>query len=67
MPQKELHRLVEPHGDSVATRIVSDILLDLTGRRGLRHQWDSIDDDIKTEIIETWVELARARVNSTPP
>lgn len=40
----------------VARQIVKAIMADFTDRRGLRHQWDQIDDDIRKEIIATWVE-----------
>lgn len=38
-----------------ALKIVKLIVKDLTDRRGLRQEWDMIDDDIKKEIIEVWV------------
>lgn len=41
-----------------ATRIVFLIWQDLTDRRGLKHEWQGIDDTIKAEILQRWVELA---------
>jgi len=42
-----------------AVQIVNAILHDLTGRRGLRHEWDGIDDDIQQEIRDTWATIVR--------
>lgn len=33
---------------------VFDIITDLTDRRGLRQEWESIDADIQDEIINNW-------------
>jgi hypothetical protein len=55
----ELHPLVEPHGDGVASRIVSAILRDVTDRRGWRHQWDQFDDELKAAIVARWIEIVR--------
>jgi hypothetical protein len=43
----------------VANRIVASIQADFTDRRGLRQQWESIDDEIQNEIIDTWVALTK--------
>ncbi len=37
-----------------ASSAVAKIVADLTNRRGLRQQWDSIDKDLKEEILEAW-------------
>lgn len=36
--------------------IVLALLGDLNDRRGLRHEFDAIDGEIKKEICDTWVE-----------
>lgn len=36
---------------------VSQILDDLTDRRGLRQEWDAIDDDIQKEIRDGWARI----------
>lgn len=36
---------------------VHAIITDLRGRKGLRHEWGMIDDEIKDEIEATWVEI----------
>lgn len=43
--------------------IVKELLDDLTDRKGLRHEWESIDDDIKKEIIERWIELTNRKIS----
>jgi hypothetical protein len=40
-----------------ATAIVRAIIYDLSDRRGLRHEWDQIDDDIKEEIRKQWTSI----------
>lgn len=44
-------------------RIVWGIHNDFTDRRGLRQQWEEIDDDIRDEIFDAWVKIARAAGN----
>ena len=33
------------------------IVRDLTDRRGLRGAWESIDEDVREEIVATWTTL----------
>jgi hypothetical protein len=40
-----------------SAKAVEDIIKDLTDRRGLRQAWEEIDDEIKTEIINKWVDI----------
>jgi len=40
-----------------ARKIVDLIIKDLNDRRGLRHEWDQIDDDIKEEIVSVWTDI----------
>lgn len=37
--------------------IVFDILSDITDRRGFRQEFDQVDDDIKNEMIQTWLNI----------
>lgn len=37
--------------------IVDAILADLTDRRGLRQAWEEIDEDIREEIKECWMDI----------
>lgn len=37
-----------------AKRAVKALIADLSDRRGLRQEWEQIDDDIRKEIRATW-------------
>lgn len=43
--------------DMRAEIAVDEIIKDLSDRRGLRHEWDQIDDDIKKEIRDKWIKI----------
>lgn len=49
------HVLGRVTADKKAKRILFAIAADLTDRRGLRQQWEQIDDDIQEEILATWL------------
>lgn len=38
-------------------KIVEAIIADLNDRRGLRHEWDAIDEDIREVIAEKWTRI----------
>jgi len=40
-----------------AKRIVDGIIEDLSDRRGLRQEWDQIDEEIQEEIKEEWLRI----------
>lgn len=40
-----------------ASKIVDAIIRDLSDRRGLGQEWDQIDDDIKAQIREEWIQI----------
>jgi len=42
-----------------AEEIVEKIIADLCDRRGLRHTWDSIDEDTQQEIRNTWITIVK--------
>lgn len=44
---------------SVVNKIVEKIIDDMSDRRGLRQEWESIDDDVKREMEETWKTIVR--------
>lgn len=44
-------------------KIVFRIISDFTDRRGLRQEWENIDDDIQEEIIETWINIVKKELN----
>ena len=37
--------------------VLEAIISDLTDRRGLENEWDQIDEDVKQEIKDTWLEI----------
>lgn len=43
--------------NKTAKRIVKEIIDDLSDRRGLRQEWEQIDDDTQHEIRDTWVKI----------
>lgn len=47
-------------------RIAYRILEDMTDRRGLRQQWEQIDEDIQEEIIARWIEIVVAELGVAP-
>ena len=42
----------------VATRIVNELLNDMSDRRGFRQNWEAIDDNIQRDIKNEWRWLA---------
>lgn len=44
--------------EDCAAQIVHEIVADLSGRRGLRQEWEQIDPDIRREIVEAWTKIA---------
>lgn len=42
--------------ESISQEIVDAIVFDFTDRRGLRQQWEGIDDEIQQEIKDAWKE-----------
>ncbi len=45
--------------------IVDGIIRDLSDRRGLRHEWEQIDDDIKNEIRDEWLSIVSIVLSET--
>jgi hypothetical protein len=48
---------VNPDLRDVASKVVAEIVKDLTDRRGLRQQWEKIDEDVQNEIVSRWKHL----------
>lgn len=46
--------------DEWIVRAVERIVDDLTDRKGLRHEWDNIDEETEAEIKATWRAIIRA-------
>ena len=42
--------------------IADEIIGELKGRRGLRHEWEAIDDDCKEEIAVEWAKIAASAI-----
>lgn len=49
---------------TIEDRIEMAIEKDFTDRRGLRQEWNEIDDDIKREIRKTWKDLIRKELDT---
>lgn len=49
-----------------AEKIVAALIKDLSDRRGLRHEWEQIDDDIQEEIRNTWVAIVLSKLAAPP-
>ena len=49
------------HGDPrpIWDKIVDAIIADMSDRRGLKHEWDAIDEDVKREIRVSWASIIR--------
>lgn len=45
--------------DKTAELIVDAIVTDFTDRRGLRQEWEQIDEKIQNEIKGEWMRLVR--------
>lgn len=40
-----------------AKKIVDAIIDDLSDRKGIKHEWNMIDDDVKAEIRQCWADI----------
>ncbi len=52
-------------GISKEEQIVFDIIADIKDRRGLKSEWNSIDEDIVEEIIEKWTGVVKNNGKAT--
>lgn len=41
---------------ALANKIVSFIANDISGRKGIGDEFEQIDEEIKKEILESWIE-----------
>ena len=46
-----------------AKAIVFDLIHDLTDRRGLKQEFNQIDDEIQDEIIGTWINIVNKNLD----
>lgn len=42
---------------TISKKILFEILADFTDRRGLRQEWEQIDDDVQDEILSAWLKI----------
>ena len=42
---------------ATAEKIVDGIIADFTDRRGLRQEWENIDESIQNEIRDEWIAI----------
>jgi len=47
---------------SQAKNILFDLVHDFTDRRGLRQEWEQIDEDIQEEILNKWLIIIEKRL-----
>ena len=50
-------------GNTLARDLVRAILVNLTDHRGLRHEWDMIDNDVQREIVDRWLGIAQRTID----
>ncbi len=48
-----------------AKAIVEAIVKDMTGRRGLRQEFDGIDKAVQDEIVNSWCDIVSAAIDAT--
>lgn len=46
-----------------AEEIAFGIFSDITGRKGLGNELESVEEDIQNEILQEWIEIANKQVN----
>lgn len=51
----------QDHPDK-AKNILFNIVEDFTDRRGLRQEWEQIDNGIQEEILQTWLKIIQANL-----
>lgn len=51
--------------ETKSEKIINRIVKDLSDRRGLRQEWEKIDDDIKDEIKQVWREIVDDEIRKT--
>jgi hypothetical protein len=61
--EKYYDYVLEDFKVSKEEEIIFSILQDFTNRRGLRQQWEEIDDNIQEEIIENWINIVKNKLN----
>lgn len=49
-----------------AKTLLFEFVQDFTDRRGLRQEWEQIDEDIQEEILEKWLMLIHTVIDDIP-
>ena len=39
---------------AITQEIIKNLVADIEDRRGLKSEWNAIEDDVKDQIIQTW-------------
>ena len=55
---KNAKKYGKPTNDVVELAVLA-IIYDLSDRRGLKHEWVHIDEDIQKEIKDIWIEIIK--------
>jgi hypothetical protein len=55
--------ILKENPTTLEEEIVFAIIEDFTDRRGLRQEWECIGNDIKEEILETWISIVKDKLN----
>lgn len=50
-----------------ADLIVKEIVKDISDRRGLKHEWEAIDEDIQNEIKSKWRQIIYKELTKDAP
>lgn len=45
--------------DNDIRKAIKEIVFDIQDRRGLKHEWNNIDEDIQEEIKESWFNIIK--------
>tara|TARA_R110002126_G_scaffold67176_1_gene170470 strand:- start:6137 stop:6622 length:486 start_codon:yes stop_codon:yes gene_type:complete len=51
----------------IGKRIVERLDIDISDRRGLKHEWMSIDEDIKEQLKDEWVQIIDEEIPEQEP
>jgi hypothetical protein len=57
---KELKQLIKKVGREEKIKcVINEIIKDISGRRGLGNEWETIDDDVQEEIKDSWKSIIK--------
>ena len=56
------HVLGKRPAETKARKILFEIVADFTDRRGLRQEWEQIDEDIQEEILAGWLNIIEREI-----